>query len=185
VQRHFAERDDVDWSHIARIRRQCRGALVVKGILSPLDAALARQHGVDGIIVSNHGGRQLDGAVAPLRVLPAIAEQAGDMTVMLHRGIRRGTDVLKALALGARAVFVGHPFNHAAAVDGEAGVAVAIELLRAEVDRDLAMLGATCCADVSPQYLFDRRAAGVRFSLELGVEPCRTRARLSTRRESL
>ena len=93
VQRDFAARDHFDWSHIAHIRRQWRGPLVVKGILSPQDAALARQHGVDGIIVSNHGGRQLDGAVAPLRVLPAIAEQAGSgMTVMLDGGIRRGTD---------------------------------------------------------------------------------------------
>ncbi len=158
VQRDFSGRDHFDWSHIARIRSQWRGALVVKGILSPHDAALARQHGVDGIIVSNHGGRQLDGAVAPLRVLPAIAEQAGShMVVMLDGGIRRGTDVAKALALGARAVFVGRPFNYAAAVDGEAGVSAAIGLLRAEVDRNLAMLGATCCADLGPQHLMDRR----------------------------
>ena len=157
VQRDFAERDHFDWTHVARIRRQWRGALVIKGILSPLDAVQARRLGVDGIIVSNHGGRQLDGAVAPLRVLPAIAEQAGDMTVMLDGGIRRGTDVLKALALGARAVFVGRPFNYAAAVDGEAGVAVAIDLLRAEVDRDLAMLGATNCTELGPRHLFDKR----------------------------
>lgn len=158
VQRDFAERDHFDWSHIARIRRQWRGALVIKGILSPLDAQMARQAGVDGVIVSNHGGRQLDGAVAPLRVLPAIAEQAGEMTVMLDGGIRRGTDVLKALALGAKAVFVGRPFNYAAAIDGEAGVAVAIELLRAEVDRNLAMLGATSCTALGPHHLFDKRA---------------------------
>ncbi|MBT9511105.1 MAG: alpha-hydroxy-acid oxidizing protein [Acidovorax sp.] len=159
VQRDFAERDHFDWSHIARIRRLWRGPLVVKGILSPLDAALARQHGVDGIIVSNHGGRQLDGAVAPLRVLPAIAEQAGGaMAVMLDGGIRRGTDVVKALALGAQAVFVGRPFNYAAAVDGEAGVSAAIALLRAELDRNLAMLGATTCADLGPQHLMDRQA---------------------------
>lgn len=159
VQRDFAERDHFDWSHIARIRRLWRGPLVVKGILGPLDAALARQHGVDGIIVSNHGGRQLDGAVAPLRVLPAIAEQAGGaMAVMLDGGIRRGTDVVKALALGAQAVFVGRPFNYAAAVDGEAGVGAAIGLLRAEVDRNLAMLGATACADLGPQHLMDRQA---------------------------
>lgn len=159
VQRDFSGRDHFDWSHIARIRSQWRGALVVKGILSPADAALARQHGVDGIIVSNHGGRQLDGAVAPLRVLPAIAEQAGSqMVVMLDGGIRRGTDVAKALALGAQAVFVGRPFNYAAAVDGEAGVAAAIGLLRAELDRNLAMLGATCCADLGPQHLMDRRS---------------------------
>ena len=159
VQRDFAARDHFDWSHIAHIRRQWRGPLVVKGILSPQDAALARQHGVDGIIVSNHGGRQLDGAVAPLRVLPAIVEQAGSgMTVMLDGGIRRGTDVIKALALGAQAVFVGRPFNYAAAVDGEAGVTAAIDLLRAEVDRNLAMLGATTCAALGPEHLMDRRA---------------------------
>ena len=159
VQRDFAARDHFDWSHIAHIRRQWRGPLVVKGILSPQDAALARQHGVDGIIVSNHGGRQLDGAVAPLHVLPAIVEQAGSgMTVMLDGGIRRGTDVIKALALGAQAVFVGRPFNYAAAVDGEAGVTAAIDLLRAEVDRNLAMLGATTCAALGPEHLMDRRA---------------------------
>ena len=158
VQRDFAARDHLDWSHIAHIRRQWRGPLVVKGILSPQDAALARQHGVDGIIVSNHGGRQLDGAVAPLRVLPAIVEQAGSgMTVMLDGGIRRGTDVIKALALGAQAVFVGRPFNYAAAVDGEAGVTAAIDLLRAEVDRNLAMLGATSCTELGPEHLMDRR----------------------------
>ncbi|WP_291436757.1 alpha-hydroxy acid oxidase [Acidovorax sp.] len=158
VQRDFAARDHFDWSHIAHIRRQWRGPLVVKGILSPQDAALARQHGVDGIIVSNHGGRQLDGAVAPLRVLPAIAEQAGSsMTVMLDGGIRRGTDVIKALALGARAVFVGRPFNYAAAVDGEAGVAAAIALLRAEVDRNLAMLGATSCSELGKEHLMLRQ----------------------------
>ena len=114
---------------------------------------------MDGIIVSNHGGRQLDGAVAPLHVLPAIVEQAGSgMTVMLDGGIRRGTDVIKALALGAQAVFVGRPFNYAAAVDGEAGVTAAIDLLRAEVDRNLAMLGATTCAALGPEHLMDRRA---------------------------
>ncbi|MFY3386103.1 alpha-hydroxy acid oxidase [Paracidovorax sp. MALMAid1276] len=162
VQRDFAARDHFDWSHIAHIRRQWRGPLVVKGILSPHDAALARQHGVDGIIVSNHGGRQLDGAVAPLRVLPAIVDQAGSgMTVMLDGGIRRGTDVIKALALGAQAVFVGRPFNYAAAVDGEAGVATAAELLRAEVDRNLAMLGVTSCAEVGMEHLMDRRAPWV------------------------
>lgn len=159
VQRDFSGRDHFDWSHIARIRSQWRGALVVKGILSPADAALARQHGVDGIIVSNHGGRQLDGAVAPLRVLPAIAEQAGSaMVVMLDGVIRRGTDVAKALALGAQAVFVGRPFNYAAAVDGEAGVAAAIGLLRAELDRNLAMLGVSACCELGPQHLMDRRA---------------------------
>lgn len=159
VQRDFACRDHFDWSHIGRIRRQWRGALVVKGILNPVDAALARQYGVDGVIISNHGGRQLDSAVAPLRVLPAIAEVAGSsMVVMLDGGIRRGTDVAKALALGAQAVWVGRPFNYAAAVDGEAGVGAAIALLRAELDRNLAMLGASSCSELGLRNVMDRRA---------------------------
>lgn len=109
--------------------------------MSPADAAEARRAGVDGVIVSNHGGRQLDHAAAPLQVLASIVAEAGGMAVMMDGGIRRGTDVLKALALGARAVFIGRPFNYAASTFGEAGVVHAIGLLRAEVDRNLAMLG--------------------------------------------
>ena len=107
--RDFSARDHLSWEHVARIRRQWPGALVIKGILHPDDAALAREHGVDGIIVSNHGGRQLDGAVPPLLALPGVLDAAGDMPVMLDSGVRRGGDVLKALALGARCVFVGRP----------------------------------------------------------------------------
>jgi len=141
VLRDFTARDHLSWEHVARIRRQWPGTLIIKGILHPRDAALARQHGADGVIVSNHGGRQLDGAISPLRALPAVVSAAGGMTVMMDSGIRRGGDVLKALALGARYVFVGRPFNYAAAVGGEAGVSHAIGLLRAEVDRNMAMLG--------------------------------------------
>lgn len=153
VLRDFSARDHLDWSHVRRIRRAWRGELVIKGIMHPRDAALARAHGADGIIVSNHGGRQLDGACAPLRVLPDIAEAAGAMTVMMDSGIRRGGDVLKALALGARFVFVGRPFNYAAAVGGEAGVAHAIGLLREEIERNMAMLGITRCAAMAPELL--------------------------------
>ncbi|CAB3871656.1 (S)-mandelate dehydrogenase [Achromobacter animicus] len=141
VLRDFTARDHLSWEHVARIRRQWPGTLVIKGILHPRDAALARQHGADGIIVSNHGARQLDGAISPLRALPGVVAQAGTMTVMMDSGVRRGGDVLKALALGARCVFVGRPFNYAAAVGGQQGVAHAIGLLRAEVDRNMAMLG--------------------------------------------
>ncbi|CAB3668280.1 alpha-hydroxy acid oxidase [Achromobacter kerstersii] len=141
VLRDFTARDHLSWEHVARIRRQWPGTLIIKGILHPHDAALARQHGADGIIVSNHGGRQLDGAISPLRALPAMVDAAGGMTVMMDSGVRRGGDVLKALALGARFVFVGRPFNYASAVGGQAGVAHAINLLRAEVDRNMAMLG--------------------------------------------
>ncbi|WP_313621688.1 alpha-hydroxy acid oxidase [Achromobacter sp.] len=141
VLRDFTARDHLNWEHVARIRRQWPGALIIKGILHPRDAAMARQHGADGIIVSNHGARQLDGAISPLLALPGVVAQAGAMTVMMDSGVRRGGDVLKALALGARCVFVGRPFNYAATVGGQAGVEHAIGLLRAEVDRNMAMLG--------------------------------------------
>lgn len=141
VLRDFTARDHLSWEHVARIRKQWPGTLIIKGILHPRDAALARQHGADGVIVSNHGGRQLDGAISPLRALPGVVAAAGGMTVMMDSGVRRGGDVLKALALGASFVFVGRPFNYAAAVGGQAGVSHAIDLLRAEVDRNMAMLG--------------------------------------------
>ena len=142
-------RDRLSWRHIEGIRRRWRGKLVLKGILDPADARRARELGIDGVIVSNHGGRQLDGAVAPLRVLPAIAAEAGGMTVMMDSGVRRGTHVLKALALGASFVFVGRPFFYAAAVGGRPGVAHAIRLLRDEIDRDMALLGITTLSEAT------------------------------------
>lgn len=155
VDRDFSERDHFDWTHIARIRRRWRGNLVIKGVLSPEDAAIARDTGTDAVIASNHGGRQLDGAVCALRVLPEIVHAAGSMPVMLDGGVRRGSDVLKAIALGARLVFLGRPFNFAAAVARDAGVAHAIALLRAEVDRNLAMLGVSTPADIDREHLLD------------------------------
>ena len=142
-------RDRLSWKHIEGIRRRWKGKLVLKGILDPADARRARELGIDGIIVSNHGGRQLDGAVAPLRVLPGIAAEAGAMTVMMDGGVRRGTHVLKALALGASFVFVGRPFFYAAAVGGQPGVAHAIRLLRDEIDRDMALLGITTLGEAT------------------------------------
>jgi L-lactate dehydrogenase (cytochrome) len=142
-------RDRLSWKHIEGIRRHWRGKLVLKGILDSADARRARELGIDGVIVSNHGGRQLDGAVAPLRVLPGILAEAGGMTVMMDGGVRRGTHVLKALALGASFVFVGRPFFYAAAVGGQGGVAHAIRLLRDEIDRDMALLGVTALAEVT------------------------------------
>ena len=130
---------------------------MIKGVLSPLDARIARESGVDGVMVSNHGGRQLDGAVSALRVLPEIASQAGDMTVMLDGGIRRGTDVLKALALGAKFCFVGRPMLYAAVVAGEDGVRRAIGLLREEVDRDMALAGVRSIGEITPELV--RRVA--------------------------
>ena len=126
-------------------------------MLDRADAHIARESGLDGVMVSNHGGRQLDGAAAPLRVLPAIAAQAGNMTVMMDSGIRRGTDVLKALALGAQFVFLGRPFLCAAAVAGVPGVAHAIRLLREEIDRDMALLGIPSLKEMRRERLMPAR----------------------------
>jgi L-lactate dehydrogenase (cytochrome) len=157
-QRGWRIRDQLSWTHVEMMRRMWKGRLVLKGILDKEDARIARESGVDGIIVSNHGGRQLDGAIAPLRVLPGIVAQAGAMTVMMDSGIRRGTDVLKALALGAQFVFIGRPFLYAAAIAGEPGVSHAIGLLRDEVDRDMALLGITTLAGIRRERLIDARA---------------------------
>jgi L-lactate dehydrogenase (cytochrome) len=158
VMRNLGNRDQLAWKHVELIRRRWKGRLVVKGILSPHDAHIARESGVDGVMVSNHGGRQLDGAVSGLRVLPEIAADAGGMTVMLDGGIRRGTDVLKALALGAKFCFVGRPMLYAAVVAGEEGVRRAIGLMREEVDRDMALAGLRSIAEVNPDLL--RRLGG-------------------------
>jgi L-lactate dehydrogenase (cytochrome) len=155
--RDTAGRDHLDWGDLARIRRRWKGTLVVKGVLHPEDAARARDLGADGVIVSNHGGRQLDGAVAPLQALPAVVEAVGGrIPVMLDSGVRRGGDALKALALGAACVFAGRPFIYAAACGGRAGVDHAIGLLRAEIDRDMAMLGAASLDAIGPDCLLPR-----------------------------
>lgn len=141
VLRDFSDRGHLNWQHVAAIRRRWKGQMVLKGILHPDDARAARALGMDAILVSNHGGRQLDGSISPLHALPAIVEAAGPMDVMLDSGVRRGTDVLKAMALGARCVFVGRPFNYAATVGGQRGVAHAIALLAEEVKRNMGLLG--------------------------------------------
>ncbi|MEO8441006.1 MAG: alpha-hydroxy acid oxidase [Betaproteobacteria bacterium] len=156
-ERDRGRRDQLSWPHVELMRKLWKGRLVMKGILNKDDARIARESGVDGVIVSNHGGRQLDGATAPLRVLPGIVEQAGSMTVMMDSGIRRGTDVLKALALGAQFVFVGRPFLYSAAMGGDAGVRHAIKLLKDEVDRDMALLGITTLAQMKRELLIDAR----------------------------
>lgn len=146
VVRQFGLRDHLNWEHLALIRRLWKGRLVVKGLISAQDVQRAEQVGADGVILSNHGGRQLDGTVPPLRTLSDAARVKGTMALMLDSGIRRGTDVLKALALGADHVFVGRPMAYAAAVGGQAGVAHAITLLRDEIHRDMALLG-VCSLD--------------------------------------
>ena len=157
AEREPGRRDKLSWKHLELMRSLWKGRLVVKGVLDKDDARIARESGADGIIVSNHGGRQLDGAVAPLRVLPGIAAQAGGMTVMLDSGVRRGTDVLKALALGAQFVFLGRPFLYAAAIAGEPGVRHVIKLLQDEIDRDMALLGIEALAAMRRELLTTAR----------------------------
>jgi L-lactate dehydrogenase (cytochrome) len=153
--RAVGKRDGLSWDHVDLIRRLWKGRFVLKGVLSAADAREARRRGVDGIWVSNHGGRQLDGALAPPHALPAIKAEAGDLPILFDSGVRRGTDVLKALALGADFVFLGRPFLFAAAAAGEAGVRHAIGLIGAEIERDMALLGVNRFGDLGPQHLRD------------------------------
>jgi L-lactate dehydrogenase (cytochrome) len=146
-------RDSLSWSDLEWIRARWSGKLIVKGILTPDDAQTAQKIGCDGVIVSNHGGRQLDGAAAPLRVLPRIAEKAQGMAVLFDSGIRRGTDVIKALALGADFVCVGRPFLYAAAIGQEDGVRRAVDLLRTEIHRNLAFLGSRDLSDLNNRVM--------------------------------
>ena len=141
VQRDFQARDHLNWSHLKRVRELWKGNMLIKGILSAQDAAIAMEMGVDGLIVSNHGGRQIDSAISPLEVLPEIVKVAGSAPVLMDSGVRRGTDVLKALALGARCVLLGRSFNYAATVGGKDGVNHAIQILRSEIQRNMALLG--------------------------------------------
>jgi len=153
VLRDFSDRGNLDWGHYDLVRRSWKGRLVVKGILDPRDARQAIDRGADAIVVSNHGGRQLDGAIAPLRVLPEIVDACAEVPVLFDGGIRRGTDVLKALALGAKFVLLGRSFGYAAAVGGQAGVAHAAGILATEIDRDMAMLGIRSLGELGASHL--------------------------------
>ena len=128
--------------------------LVVKGIQTAEDAALACRQGVAGVVVSNHGGRQLDGVAASLDVLPEVVETcADDVTVLFDGGVRRGTDLLMALALGATAVGIGRPVLWGLAVDGEDGVGHILDLLFAELDNAMALSGVARLGDLTPELL--------------------------------
>jgi (S)-mandelate dehydrogenase len=153
---YFAQQMDeaLDWQTLAWIRSLWQGEFYVKGILTVEDARAAMAMGADGVILSNHGGRQLDGSVSPLSVLPAVRSACGtEARILIDSGIRRGTDIVKALALGANAVLVGRPMLYAVAADGEAGVDGAITLLTQEIDRTLAQLGCRSLAELGPHLL--------------------------------
>ena len=133
---------DLTWDDLAFLQENTRLPILLKGILHPDDARRAAEAGVAGVIVSNHGGRQVDGAIAALEALPAVVEAVGDrLTVLFDSGIRRAADVLKAMALGARAVLLGRPYACGLAVGGEAGVRFVLENLLAELDLALGLLG--------------------------------------------
>jgi L-lactate dehydrogenase (cytochrome) len=155
----IAAHEGLSWEHVRLMRERWKATFVLKGLLSPSDVALAREHGVDGVILSNHGGRQLDYAASPMQVLAAAMTEARGMTVMIDSGFRRGTDVLKALALGAQCVFVGRPFLFAAVYAACPGVSHGISLLSKEIDRDMAMLGLRRIGEMRPDLLIDAPAA--------------------------
>ncbi len=157
VERPRWARDGLCWEHVELMRKIWKGKLVLKGVLSSKDVRIARESGVDGIMVSNHGGRQLDGTVAPLRMLPAAVAEAGGMTIMLDSGIRRGSDLLKAFALGAQFVFIGRPFLYAASIAGAAGLHHGANLLREEISRNMAMLGISSLAEMKREFLVPSR----------------------------
>lgn len=142
------------WDDIAWIKGHTGLPVVVKGILHPDDVPLALDAGADGIVVSNHGGRQLDGTPASVDALPEIAASAGGrIPVLMDGGVRRGTDVLKAIALGAAAAFIGKPAAWGLAVDGEDGVARVLEILREELENAMTLSGCRTISDITPGLL--------------------------------
>ena len=146
------------WDTLQEIREQWRGNLVVKGVLHPEDAARAVEEGVNGIIVSNHGGRNLDCAPAPIEVLPEIVDAVGSQsTVLVDGGFRRGSDIVKALALGAKAVMIGRGTLYGTAAGGEYGADRALSLYRAEIDRILGLMGVLSPAELDRQVLRSSR----------------------------
>jgi len=146
----------MSWRDVEAVRAQWKGPMLLKGVLHPEEARRALSSGIDGLIVSNHGGRQLDGAPASLRVLPSIVDAvAGRVPVLIDGGIRRGADVVKAIALGATATLVGRPQLWGLSVAGEAGVAHMLELLRREIDRTMGLMGKSRLSDVSRDDLLE------------------------------
>ncbi|MES2246452.1 MAG: alpha-hydroxy acid oxidase [Pseudomonadota bacterium] len=144
----------LDWDSLRWLRRLWDGPLLLKGVLHPADAQRALAHGVDGLIVSNHGGRQFDAAPSGIAALPAVLDAVGGrMPVLVDGGFRRGSDVLKALALGARAVLVGRAPVYGLASSGEQGVTAVLTLLRQEVERNMVLLGASSVTDVGNHHL--------------------------------
>ena len=146
----------VTWDDIAWVREQWPGRLIVKGVLDPEDARRAADAGVDGIVVSNHGGRQLDSVPSTARALPDVADAVGDQVeVLADGGVRTGLDVVKMLAMGARAVLIGRAWAWAVAGRGEAGVRHVLDVMEADIDTALGLTGQTSVADLDRSALYD------------------------------
>ena len=147
----------MSWTDVDSLRSIWNGPLVLKGILSPNEAREAVAHGIDGIIVSNHGGRQLDCAIAGVDALPQIVDVvAGRIPVLLDGGVRRGVDVVKAIALGATACLIARPHLWGLAMGGEAGVAHVLEIYRREIDRTMGLCGVSTIGAITPSLLYRR-----------------------------
>ncbi len=144
----------LDWGKVRRIRDQWGGKLILKGVLDAEDARMALDVGADGLVVSNHGGRQLDGALSSIRVLPQIVRAVGDQTeVYLDSGIRSGQDVLKALALGAKSTFIGRSYLYGLGAMGQAGVTKALEVIQKELDISMALCGVQKAREIGREHV--------------------------------
>jgi L-lactate dehydrogenase (cytochrome) len=145
---------DLTFEDISRLRERWGGPLAVKGVLSPEDARLAVEHGATAVILSNHGGRQFDAAPAPIDLLPAVVKAVGERAeVIVDGGVRRGVDVLKAIALGATACMIGRPYVYGLAAGGQLGVERALQILKAELERNMALMGVTKIADINGGFV--------------------------------
>jgi L-lactate dehydrogenase (cytochrome) len=148
------EKADVTWDDLVWIRDAWRGPILVKGVHVPDDARRAVDAGADAVIVSNHGGRQLDGVPASLNMLPGVLDAVnGRIEVLMDGGIRRGSDIVKALCLGARAVLIGRAYAYGLAAGGHAGVARAIDILRTDIIRTMKLLGCATVRDLGRDFI--------------------------------
>ena len=144
----------LEWDYVTELRERWKVPVIVKGLVTAEDAILACDHGASGVVVSNHGGRQLDGAIASLEALPEVVDAVGDRAeIFVDGGVRRGSDVVMALALGARAVLVGRPAMYGLAWRGAEGVAQVLEILREETENALALLGCRSPGEVTPAHI--------------------------------
>ena len=169
--RSFVHDAGINWRSLAWLRAQTRLPLILKGIVTVADAQLAVAHGIDAIVVSNHGGRMTDGAIPSIDALPPIAAAVGGaLEVYMDGGVRRGTDVLKALALGARAVLLGRPVQWGLATGGEAGILRMVELIAGELHSGMALCGARRPAEVTRALVARGRAVPRRVHPELQPE---------------